>query len=276
MNHSFFLFLLLLCAPSNLFSAQKKIRLSGASIAVPIVQQASQGFLKTHKKTKFQIQSNDSLTALEDLANGQIDGALVSIDIPKDFQQRHSSITFVSQPLARDAVVPVVSQMVYISGVKDLSLRDLKDILTGKIKNWKELKGPNGNIVVVLQKPTSGTYQVFINAIFGDDIPQLREDIHIYSNDNDCQKAVMKSTAAITALPMTWTKMEARGCGIKTKKGILYPTTDTIMRNTYPMAHGLFVVTKGEPTGDLKSFFSYLKGPETRGIIKDLRLIPLW
>src|SRR5271165_4736065 len=45
--------------------------------------------------------------------------------------------------------------------VTELSLDQLKDIFTGKIKNWKEVGGPDAPITVYSRENSSGTYEFF-------------------------------------------------------------------------------------------------------------------
>ncbi len=262
--------------PLTAKAAQKPLRISGSPVLIPAVTRATEKYQSLHKKAPFEISSTDSQTALNDLALGKIDLALISMEIPPDIRAQFPNIHFVTLHLARDAVVPVVSQMVYVSGVKDFSMRDLKDIFIGKLKNWKELKGPNGDIRFISQKPALGTFQVFTKALFGNSNMEIRQDANQADSIREAQEAVIRSTDAITFLPMTWTRTEARGCGIKTNKGIIYPTTDAILNGTYPSAYLLSVVTLDEPQGHLKSFISFLRGPETRKIISDFRMVPYW
>ena len=45
--------------------------------------------------------------------------------------------------------------------VKDLTPAQLKGIYMGEIKNWKDVGGPAGEIVVISRDTSSGTYEVW-------------------------------------------------------------------------------------------------------------------
>src|SRR5688500_10720442 len=45
--------------------------------------------------------------------------------------------------------------------IKELSLPQLELIFTGKIKNWKEVGGPDARIIVYSRENSSGTYEFF-------------------------------------------------------------------------------------------------------------------
>jgi len=268
---------LCLIIPAYLFASSGPIRIEGSSTAAPLISRALKEFKKTTRKGSFSLQPSDSGTALENLASGNIEAALVSMDIPTDFAARHPGMNFRINLIARDAVVPVVSQLIYLRGVKDLSLQDLKDIYSGKTKNWKQFKGPDADIVLISQKNSSGTRQVFLRAIFGNTGTEIRPDAILFSGVDEVQSAVAESTCAIAALPMGRTSLEARGCGLRTKKGVvLYPTAETIINQIYPTARNLSLVTIGEPKGDLKAFLGFFKGPQARDLIREFKFFPIW
>lgn len=52
--------------------------------------------------------------------------------------------------------------------VKSLSAAQLKDILSGKIKSWKEVGGEDTPINLILEMPTTGTRKVFEKTYAGD------------------------------------------------------------------------------------------------------------
>jgi len=59
-------------------------------------------------------------------------------------------------------VVPIVSEgFVFLTNrdnpVKDLSLRQIKDIYSGKVTNWKDVGGTDKKIVAYQRQPNSGS-----------------------------------------------------------------------------------------------------------------------
>lgn len=60
-----------------------------------------------------------------------------------------------------DGICIIVSRAVYAGGVKGLTSAQLKDIYAGKIRNWKELKGPDAQIYAVAMEEGSGTRDTF-------------------------------------------------------------------------------------------------------------------
>ena len=64
----------------------------------------------------------------------------------------------VEMPVARDGLA------VYLNAgnqIGELSMEQLKGIFTGKITNWKQVGGPDANIIVYSRENSSGTYVFF-------------------------------------------------------------------------------------------------------------------
>lgn len=57
-------------------------------------------------------------------------------------------------------MAPIVNKDV---GVKDLTKQQLIDIFTGKTTNWKDVGGPDEDIVLVTRPTSSGTRATFKN-----------------------------------------------------------------------------------------------------------------
>ena len=79
---------------------------------------------------------------------------------------------------------------VYVNGenpVKELTIDQLGGIFTGKIKNWKEVGGPDAPITIYSRENSSGTYEFFkgeigayLTWIRSDDAQKYVKDIGYY------------------------------------------------------------------------------------------------
>ena len=73
------------------------------------------------------------------------------------------------------AKAPTVVLVNKANPVTDLKLQPLKDILSGKIKNWKEVGGNDAEIKNVLLQPCTTTIFAKRSAPFGKDINRLMQ-----------------------------------------------------------------------------------------------------
>ena len=138
--------------------------------------------------------------------------------------------------VALDAIVPVVNTA---NAVENLTLSQLKDIYLGKIRDWKEVGGTPGKIVVISRDSSSGTFGVWKNLVMKKErvVPSA---LTVPSNGGIVQ-AVAKTPGAIGYVGLGYVNDE-----IKTVKVDGIPgTEENTLNGSFPIARGLFMFTKG-------------------------------
>ena len=104
--------------------------------------------------------ANGSGRGLSDLSAGKSDMAMISSDleatIAKANKKKPGSVAtsgLIAHPVGETRVAFIVHPS---NGVKKLTLAQVKDILSGAIKNWKEIGGNDAAIVTVLETAGGG------------------------------------------------------------------------------------------------------------------------
>jgi phosphate transport system substrate-binding protein len=122
-----------------------------------------------------------------------------------------------------------------------LTTAQVRDIYAGKTKNWKEIGGPDAEIVIVSRDTSSGTYETFNEKIM--EKVELAKNVE-YVNSNPQAQARVKTTAgAISYVGIGFVDADVKALKID---GIA-PTKQTIANGTYPVARPLFMFTNGYP-----------------------------
>jgi len=125
--------------------------------------------------------------------------------------------------------------------VSALTIDQVRDIYTGKIKNWKEIGGPDAPIVIVSRDTSSGTYETFHEKIMKGQ--ELAKNVE-YVNSNPQAQARVKTTAgAVSYVGLGFVDNDVKALKID---GI-QPTKQTISNGTYPVARPLYMFTNGYP-----------------------------
>jgi phosphate transport system substrate-binding protein len=154
--------------------------------------------------------------------------------------------------------------------VQDLKIEQIRDIYTGKIKNWKELGGPDKPIVVVSRDTNSGTYESWESLVMkGEKIGGGAE--YLGSNGAIRQK-VLSTENAIGYVGLAFTE------GVKAVKvNGIEATPETVLDKTYPVGRPLFMYTNGKPKAGshLHSFVTLCNTPEGKKLIADIGFVPL-
>jgi phosphate transport system substrate-binding protein len=146
------------------------IKVSGASTVFNVVLKPTQSKVEKDTGHTLEVLSSNTGKGLADLANGQIDMAMVSE--PMDIavaaaEQAGKQIdpkTLKFFEVKKDEIVFVVHPS---NPVTKLSWEQIRDIETGKIKNWKDVGGKDQAITVYAGGPTDGTTNMIKKIVMG-------------------------------------------------------------------------------------------------------------
>ena len=162
-----------------------------------------------------------------------------TINIPKNLQYHE---------ITRDVIVPIVHKD---NPVKSLTWEQLKAINTGKIKNWKEVGGPDLPIRVITSHAGSATRAVFQKMVMkGEDYAP--DAVKVMSTRLEVRE-VSKYRGAIGAVSLGFVKMN--------------PGRTHIVK-TDPITRPLGLITIGQPKENVKKLIEFFRSEEGRKYIK--------
>ncbi|MGE7055119.1 substrate-binding domain-containing protein, partial [Paenibacillus glucanolyticus] len=138
-------------AKSNL---KGNIVINGSSALLPLTLQAASEFKKENPKVKISASAAGSITGPQSVRKGIADIGAVDWDASKNVPGFNKFDGLVANPVAVTVFTAVANPNV---GVNSLTTKQLQDIFSGKVTNWKEVGGSDAKIVVVNRKFGSGT-----------------------------------------------------------------------------------------------------------------------
>jgi phosphate transport system substrate-binding protein len=253
--------------------APKKITIKGSDTMVILAQKWAEVYMKAHPEVILQVTGGGSGTGISALINGATDICNASrpmkgseIDKLKD---RYGSLG-VEIPCAKDGITIYLNES---NPVKELSIKQLSGIFSGKIKNWKEVGGPDSEIKLYGRENSSGTYVFFQeNVVKGDyatscqTLPGTAAVVNAVKND----KFGIGYGGAAYAVGV-------KRCSVKKDdKSTAYPASaETIKKGTYPISRYLYMYIRNRPTGDIKNYIDWILGPEGQKLVVDLGYFPV-
>jgi phosphate transport system substrate-binding protein len=173
-------------------------------------------------------------------------------------------------PCAKDGITIFLNES---NPVKELSLKQLSGIFTGKIKNWKEVGGPDAGIRLYGRENSSGTYVFFKdNVVKGDyaascqTLPGTAAVVNAVVND---KYAIGYGGAAFAK--------GVKHCNVKKEdKSQAYPpTAETIKAGTYPISRYLYMYMANRPTGEIKKYVDWILSAEGQKYVTELGYFPV-
>lgn len=230
---------LLALAATGLVRAET-LQIEGSTTVGPIADAFAEYFMRTNPGLEITVKKTGSGDGAAAMIDSRCNIATMSRFMKdKEFQDAVAKNVFpVAHAIAMDGVCIIVHPSNTVSA---LTTAQVRDIYAGKIKNWKEIGGPDAEIVIVSRDTSSGTYETFNDKIMEKE--KLASNVE-YVNSNPQAQARVKTTAgAIGYVGLGFVDADVKALKID---GIM-PTKQTISNGTYPVSRPLFMFTNGYP-----------------------------
>lgn len=252
------------CTPSE------SIKISGSSTVLPIISKAAEKYKLTHPNVNIIVNSGGSGVGINQVGEGKIEIGMASRDITEEEKKKFANIDLRPISIGKDAVVAVVSSEIYDAGIHSLKLSDIASIYRGEIQNWKELGGPDKDILCIDKEKARGTRHVFMEKIMGDKEAEAEGANLVLGSNNEEQTALVQSDAAIGMLSNAWLNEDVKGLKIILANGeIIEPSLENISNGKFPLTRDLLLITNGNPKASTQEFIDYLLSVEGQNFVKE-------
>lgn len=255
------------------FTTADKITVKGSDTMVILAQKWAEVYMSKNPTVAIQVTGGGSGVGISALINGATDIANSSRPIkPSEVEKikgRYGTLG-VEIPCAKDGISIYMNKG---NKVNELTLKQIADIYSGKITNWKQVGGDDANIKLYGRESSSGTFVYFKDFV-------VKKDYAI-----TCQS--LPGTAAI----VNAIKKDKYGVGYggaaydtgvkdcKVKKDdnstAYLPTAETIKNKTYPITRYLYMYLGSRPTGATKKYIDWILSAEGQKICTDVGYFPL-
>jgi phosphate transport system substrate-binding protein len=231
-------------------TGKQTIRASGSSALQPLVNAAKEKYEVDNKQTSVEVSAGGSKKGLADVASGAVHIGDSDIFAPDDMKA-----SLVDHKVAVVGFAAMANKGAFNEKIPALTLEQMAKVFKGEVKDWKELGGSAQPIVVINRAAGSGTRTVFGNAILGGDkfVEGQTED-----NSGALVAKLKQTKGAISYLALSFKDDSLVTIPLKTEKGNVDPTPETITSGTYPIWSYEHMYTKGQATGATKQFLDYV------------------
>jgi phosphate transport system substrate-binding protein len=255
---------------ADLSAESGRIIIDGSTTVGPIAKAFAEYYMAKHPDVNITVSESGSGNGAKSLINGVCDIADMSRFMKQnEFEAAvQKGILPVAHVVAMDGIAIVVHPS---NPIKGLTVQQVRGIYEGTITNWKQLGGPDVEIVMISRDTNSGTYESFEALVMN------RKKIHgraEYVGSNGAIRQRVQSTqAAIGYLGLGFVDRGVKALEID---GV-YPDAATVASGVYPVARPLFMFTDGypEPGSHLFSFITLYLTPKGQEIIEEIGFVPV-
>lgn len=232
-----------------------------------------------HPEVRISVTGGGSGTGIAALVNKTVDIANASRQIkPEEVTEAKSNgVDPVEHIIARDAIAVIVNPE---NPVSRLTLQQISDIYSGKIKNWSEVGGDNRPIVRLSRETNSGTHVYFLETVLRlgkkDDKTLFSTDTLLLPSSEGIIAELRQNPNAIGYDGLGYVPKDLKMIAIAKEAGGAYvlPSIATVNDKTYPIARDLYMYTNGQPTGVVKQYLDWIDSEEAQKIVADLGFVP--
>ena len=255
-------------ATTDVFAADKIIKIDGSSTVYPISEAMAEEFQQT-QKVKVTVGESGTGGGFKKFCRGEIDIADASRPISTTEMEacKEAGVQFIELPIAYDGLTVVVNNK--NNWVKSFTADELKKIWNSgsSIKNWKQINPAYPDKALGLYGPgtASGTFDYFTEAINGKK-GASRTDYSPSEDDNVLVQGVAGNTGGLAYFGYAYfeenkDKLRAIPIAAKAGKPAVMPSAETVKNGTYqPLSRPLFIYVNATSAAfkpELKAFVNY-------------------
>jgi phosphate transport system substrate-binding protein len=258
-------FILTLLISFSISSAQT-LNISGCSVSfLGYLKRLSEEYEKRTGAKVF-VRAGGSVMGLDDLSSARVDIA-ASCKKPDEYSKNFQHVQ-----VAWDALVVIVHKS---NPVNNISLKEIREIYAGSLKNFKQLGGNDSEIKVFISNPKKG-----LSGVGKSTIDLMLEGKNFKSGPNmffSASTAIVEQMVenTIEGFAVTgYSSAKKRGVKMLSVNGV-YPTKENIINGLYPFKRPLYLVLPKNPKGEAKRFVDFALSEEGQSIISTEGVIPL-
>jgi phosphate transport system substrate-binding protein len=231
------------------------IVINGSTTVLPIAQKAIEAYMKKNPGVKISLSGGGSSNGIKALIDGSADIADSSRFIKdKEVAMAHEKgVLPVPFAIAYDSIIPVVHPS---NPVKNVTMDQLKAIYKGEIVNWKELGGPDLQIVVNSRDTSSGTFETWEEKVMSKE--RVTPAAQVMASNGAIAQMVSSNKYAIGYIGIGYLNPNVKALTVNGVEG----SEETTLDGTYPISRPLFMFTNGWHKGEILDFINFMLNPK--------------
>lgn len=260
--------------------ASGSIQVKGSDTMVNLAQKWAEDYMNENPQVSIAVTGGGSGTGITAMINGTTDVANSSREMKskeKD-EAKAKGIEVVEHKVGLDGIAVIVNPA---NKVTELSVEQLAGIFSGKIRDWSEVGGEAGEIVVLSRESNSGTHVFFkehvLNGGKSDGTVEFGPSTLLMPSSQAIYDETAQNPRAIGYVGLGYAKEKIET--VKVKKDAaspaVAPTVATVQSGEYPVARPLFMYTKKGAPQLILDYVAWIKGPEGQKTVEELEFVPL-
>jgi phosphate transport system substrate-binding protein len=251
------------------------VEMKGSDTMVNLGQAWAEAFMGKNDETYLSITGGGSGTGIAALINDNTDIAASSREMKeKEIENaRTRGVEVWGFIVAQDGLAVAVNHK---NPIDSLTMADLKDIFTGKTKDWKELGWEEGGeISVYSRQSNSGTYVFFNEEVMDDE--DWAEGTKFLPGSASINDGIKTDRAGVGYYGVGYIEgVKALKIGKDEKTKPVSPLDlELVAKGEYPLSRPLFLYLNGKPMGTVLEFLNFALSEEGQELVTEEEYYPI-
>lgn len=238
--------------------ADTSITAVGSTALLPLVKQSATDYSTAHPDVKISVSGGGSYVGIAQASSGAVDMGDSDVVAPGNAGLVDHKVAVVGFAVASNPA----------NGVDNLTAKQIRDVFSGRITNWKEVGGKDQQIVVINRPRTSGTRAVFNATVMG--VSKLTESGLTEDSSGAVTTMVSTTPGAVTYVALAYTKNKP--VTVIKVNGVA-PAEESIETGKYPIWSYEHIFTKGQAKPEVEAFINYIAS--NKDVLTKLGYIPV-
>ncbi|MDY7004244.1 MAG: substrate-binding domain-containing protein [Cyanobacteriota bacterium] len=227
------------------------IKTGGSSSTVDFLQTLKTAYKSTSKTGKITLlEPGQSENAIAGVKQGLIDIGGISREIKPE--ENDNTLNF--RKAAQDALV--VATHPRVTGVTNLTTEQLKGIYSGSITNWKQLGGPDTEILLLDRPEDESAKRLLREHYLGQDLPNSPNAV-VLRKEGELIQTLESTPNSIGAFSLAYAISHNLPVNRLQLNGVA-PTLENLKTGKYPMARTIGIVWSKNASEATQAFVNYI------------------
>lgn len=235
--------------------------IAGSTSVMPFTEKLAEYFMVGHPTYIVNVQGGGSTAGIQATFYKTVDIGMSSRELHDEELNLKQTV------ICYDGIAVIVHPQ---NPVNNLSLEQVRDIFSGKIRNWKELSWIDRDIDAVTREEGSGTRGAFEELVMKKKA-EISDAIMVQDSNGSVKEMVVTDPYAIGYISLGMVDSKVKALSVD---GVM-PTIQNIKNKSYKIVRPFIYLTNGEPSNDAKKFIDYVLSKEGQNILKKEGLVPV-
>ena len=234
------------------------ITVAGSTSVEPFAELLAEDYMSRQPHSHIYVQGGGSTAGIEAVRTQAANIGMSSRSLLPNEQDLYT-VT-----IAKDAIAIIVNPK---NPIQDLSLDHVRQVFSGKIKNWRELGTPPHPIILVNREEGSGTRESFQKYVMGKEETALESLVQ--DSNGAIRQVVSNDPHAIGYISLGLVNEKVKALKISS----IEPNLTNIETGKYTLVRPFLFVFNGQPTGEAKSFLEFVLSPPAQELLSKEGLV---